>query len=197
MTDDAVPPGGVPVSRERVNICLASSTFWTRELPKYADSKQFWADNWAIAAGILAALTSLAIFPILDDDSTVIEKAFISLVALAAAICALIPRVKNYAELAGAARELSSRYGSLEGDLIDLSNAKPMDQERARTVVVEFQATKEKKDALRGLPDRATVELRRLETERRLAEARSRTAEARTSRPSSNEDRGETAGGAS
>ena len=118
----------------------------------YADSRQLRADFWAIAAGLLAALTSLSIFPVLGDNSTDLQKWAISIVAFLAAICALIPRVKNYGELAGQARELASRYGSLEGDLLDLSKTDPIDQERARTIVTEFQATKEKKDGLRGLP---------------------------------------------
>ena len=178
MTDPAEETHGVPVSMERIGICLASATFWTRELPVYADSRQLRADFWAIAAGLLAALTSLSIFPVLGDGSTDLQKWVISIVAFLAAICALIPRVKNYGELAGQARELASRYGSLEGDLLDLSHAKPMDQERARTVVTEFQATKEKKDGLRGLPDRAHVEIRRAGTEKQLAEARKGVADA-------------------
>src|SRR6185312_2045221 len=141
----------------------ASATFWTRELPIYADGRQRWADAWAIAAGILAAATSLAIFPVLGDDSSDLEKVVVSVVAFAAAICALIPRIRNYGELAGQARELASRYGSLKGDLLDLSKADPVDQERARTIVTEFQAAKEKKDSLRGLPDRTKVELRRID----------------------------------
>ena len=100
-----------------------------------------------------------------------------------AAICALVPRVKNYGELAGAARELASRYGSLEGDLLDLSKADPVDQERARTIVTDFQATKEKKDALRGLPDRTKVELRRIDGEKQLAAARQGLAEVKKGDP--------------
>jgi len=102
----------------------------------------------------------------------------VSAVALAAAICALVPRVRNYAELAGQARELTSRYGGLVGDLIDLAHAQSLDQDRARQVVTEFGSIKEKKDALRGLPDRTTVELRSAEAARELALARAKAAEA-------------------
>ena len=183
MTDPVEETHGVPVSKERIVACLASATFWTRELPIYADGRQRWADAWAIAAGLLAALTSLSIFPVLGDDSTDLQKWAISIVAFAAAICALIPRIRNYGELAGQARELASRYGSLEGDLLDLSKADPVDQERARTIVTEFQAAKEKKDALRGLPDRTKVELRRIDGEKRLAAARKGLAEVKTDDP--------------
>jgi len=183
MTDPVEETHGVPVSKDRIAVCLASATFWTRELPIYADGRQRWADAWAIAAGILAAATSLAIFPVLGDDSSDLEKVVVSVVAFAAAICALIPRIRNYGELAGQARELASRYGSLEGDLLDLSKADPVDQERARTIVTEFQAAKEKKDSLRGLPDRTKVELRRIDGQKRLAAARKGLAEAKPDDP--------------
>ena len=101
-----------------------------------------------------------------------------SAVALAAAICALVPRVKNYAEFAGQARELSSRYGGIVGDLLDLSVANQIDQEQARIVVNEFESIKERKDALRGLPNRARIEIERAEMEEKVAEARAKAAAA-------------------
>jgi len=178
MTDPAESPHGVPVSPERIDDCLRSATFWVNELPRYADRQQQLADNWAILAGVLASLTSLAIFPILGDNSTTLAKGIVSAVALLAAICALVPRVKNYAELAGQARELSSRYGSVTGGLVDLANAQAIDQEQARAIVTEFQSIKEKKDTLRGLPDRATVEIRRIDMDSKVAEAKTRAAQA-------------------
>ena len=178
MTDPAESPHGVPVSPERIDDCLRSATFWVNELPRYADRQQQLADNWAILAGVLASLTSLAIFPVLGDNSTTLAKGIVSAVALLAAICALVPRVKNYAELAGQARELSSRYGSVTGGLVDLANAQAIDQEQARAIVTEFQSIKEKKDTLRGLPDRATVEIRRIDMDSKVAEAKTRAAQA-------------------
>jgi hypothetical protein len=176
MTDPGASPQGVPVTRERIEGCLRSAVFWVNELPRYADQQQRLADSWAIAAGVLAAITSLAIFPVLGDGSSDLEKAIISAFALLAAICALVPRVKNYAELAGQARELSSRYGGVTGDLLDLVKATAIDQEAARVLVTEFGSIKEKKDALRGLPDRETVEIRRADMARRASEARMRAA---------------------
>jgi hypothetical protein len=166
--------GVVPVSRERVETCLRSATFWVVALPKYADRQQRKADLWAIAAGVLAALTGLAIFPVLTDSSTDLEKVLVSLVAFVAAICALVPRVMNYAEFAGQARELSSRYGGVVGDLTDLAQAKSYDSEMARRVVEAFEAIKENKDALRGLPDRAAEEIARIESEMKVLEAQTR-----------------------
>jgi hypothetical protein len=178
MAGPDASPQGVPISRERIDGCLRSAVFWVNELPRYADQQQRLADGWAILAGVLASLTSLAIFPVLNDGSTDAEKLIVSAVALAAAICALVPRVRNYAELAGQARELSSRYGGVTGDLLDLAKARVIDQDAARVLVTEFGTIKEKKDALRGLPDRETVEIRRADMARRAAEARTRAAQA-------------------
>ncbi len=178
MAGPGASPQGVPITRERIEGCLRSAVFWVNELPRYADQQQRLADTWAILAGVLASVTSLAIFPVLDDGSTDLEKAIISSVALLAAICALVPRVKNYAEMAGQARELSSRYGGVTGDLLDLAKAEVIDQEAARALVTEFGSIKENKDALRGLPDREVVEIRRADMARRAAEARLRAAQA-------------------
>jgi hypothetical protein len=163
-----------PVSRDRVEGCLRSATFWVNELPRYADQQQRKADWWAIVSGTLAAFTGLAIFPLITATSTDLQKAFVSVFALAAAVCALVPRVMNYAELAGQARELTSRYGGVVGDLLDLAKADPFQSEAARPVVEAFESVKEKKDGLRGLPDRAAAEIVRLDKERKVIDARSR-----------------------
>jgi hypothetical protein len=114
MTTPPVSPQGVPVSAERIRNCLRSASFWVNELPRYADRQQQRADSWAILAGVLASLTSLAIFPVLTETTTPLAKAIVSAVALLAAICALIPRVKNYAELAGQARAVVTEFGTIK-----------------------------------------------------------------------------------
>jgi hypothetical protein len=173
MADETVQV--VPVSVQRVEDCHESARFWVRELPLYADRNQRLADGWALAAGVLSAVTGLAIFPVLTDTSTDLQKALVAAGALLASVFALVPRIMNYGELAGAARELTSRYGSVLGDLLDLTLAEPFPAEAALVTVTEFEETKAKKDGLRGLPDRTTVQLRRLEAEARLAEAEAQT----------------------
>jgi hypothetical protein len=168
----------VPVTRARIATCLDSAQFWAHELPRYADRQQRRADSWSIAAGALAALTSMSIFPILTANAADWEKWVVSAAAMLAAVCALVPRVRSYGELAGQAREVSSRYGRLTGELMDLARAEYLDQDRARYVVTEFQATKEKKDSLRGLADRSKVEIEFAEISRRAAEAKRRATEA-------------------
>lgn len=143
---------GVPVSRARLERVLSSSERWAVRLPRYADRNQRHADFWALAAGVLAAATSVAIWPVLSEASTPWEKVLVSVASFAAAVCALVPRVKGYAEQAGAARVLGAQYGSLIGRLVDLLDHTPLDQQVAGQVVAEYQSVKEKKDALRGLP---------------------------------------------
>lgn len=159
--------GVVPISRKRVKECEESARFWTSELPRYADRKQAWADFWSILAGILAAVTSLAIFPVLNEGSPDWAKYVVSGFAFVSAICALIPRVKGFAELSGQARELSSRYGGVVGDLLDLVEAPdPFPADAARAVVDEFESIKAKKDSLRGLTERRTTPRRRFSRSR-------------------------------
>jgi hypothetical protein len=183
MVDDVE----VPVSRERVENCLKSATFWVRELPRFADRQQRLADGWSFASGALAAATGLAIFPVLTDTSSDFAKLLVSLAAYLAAIFALIPRIRNYAEIAGQARELTSRYGGVVGDLVDLTKAQPFPADAARAIVTEFEAIKEKKDGLRGLPDRDAVELRRVAAQKRLLEAQAGLAGARSKASSGGE----------
>lgn len=172
--------GTAPVCRERVVECLGSASYWVEELPRYADRNQRKADWWALVSGCLAALTSLAIWPVLTDSSTWWQKSLVSAAAFAAAVCALVPRIWNFAEHAGQARELSSRYGELKGSLKDLAYAHQFDDSVARDVVARFQSTKEKKDALPGLPVRSGSEASAAEEQRRalLAESGMRDAEA-------------------
>ena len=150
----------VPVSAERVKACFESAYFWTEELPRYADGQQRWADAWALIGGIVAAVTSLAVWPGTQgaDDSS---RWLVSAGALAAAICALFPRVMNYGELAGKGRTLASEYGTVLGDLEDLVYAPGFDQTAARRIVKRFETIKSRKDELRGLPDKEKTLLKR------------------------------------
>jgi hypothetical protein len=144
----------VPVSRERLEACRESAKRWAGELPRYADRNQLKADFWAISAGLLAAITSLAIFPVLGEGSGTLEKTTVSVVALASAVCALVPRVKGYGEQAGTARVLAAQYGSVYGRLLDLVKDGSDNQHAAKAVVAEYQSIKEKKDVLRELTTR-------------------------------------------
>jgi hypothetical protein len=102
-------------------------------------------------AGVLASITSLSIFAVLGQGSGILEKTAVSAVALLSAILALVPRVKNYGEMAGTARVLAAQYGSVYGRLLDVVESGAKHQHAARVVVAEFDSIKAKKDALRML----------------------------------------------
>lgn len=162
--DDAVPDSELtaraPVTRDRVEGCSTSARYWARALPHYADKEQRWADVCSLLAGVISAITSLAIWPLVTGvadnkvDSVTVGAIVFSGFALAAAIVALLPRVFNFGEMAGGARELATRYGSMVGELRDLLGEPEFDPFAARPIVDEFEKTKAKKDALRRLPNR-------------------------------------------
>ena len=151
INDDKLPP----ISKERLRLCYERASHWAEVLPAYACRQQFKADNWSLAAGVLAAVTGLAVFPTADNGG-VLETTAISIAAFLAAIFALVPRVKNYGEMAGKAREVAALYGPLKGDLLDalqeLETGQGSDTSR-RKVVEAYQVAKAKKDELRYLPD--------------------------------------------
>jgi hypothetical protein len=156
--------GAVPVSPARVRNCLNSAGFWVSELPRYADKEQRWADVLAVASAIVASITGLSIWPLLETGTDV-GKAIFSAGALFAALLAALPRIFNFAEMAGGARELASRYGAIVGDLVDLDALNGnYNQSAALMVVTEFEATKAKKDNLRRLPDKDRVIAKRRAT---------------------------------
>jgi hypothetical protein len=156
---DNTPPGTsqtaiAPITKVRVAERRDSAEYWVRHLPRYAYSKQRRADGWAIASGVIVALTGLAIWPVATETSAIWIRLVVGGGALAAAICALVPRVYNFGELAGQAREITGRYGNCYGDLVDLDEAAAFNPAAASTVVADFEAAKARKDGLRGVPIR-------------------------------------------
>lgn len=145
-----------PISKARLRMCVDSTTYWAVELPRYANRQQDKADRWALAAGVVGAITGLSAFPTLENTGLWGRVAVAAAAFLAAAL-ALVPRVKNYAEMAGKAREIASAYGPLRGGFVDayaeMETGRGSDDAR-RALVEEFQAVKAKKDELRYLPQR-------------------------------------------
>jgi hypothetical protein len=142
---------GVPVCMKNLAECRDSAYFWVNALPEYADRNQSKADLWSILAGVLAAITGLSIFPVLGQGSGILVKTIVSAVALTSAVSALVPRVKNYGEMAGTARVLAAQYGSVYGRLLDVVESGAKNQHAAKVVVAQFDSIKAKKDALRLL----------------------------------------------
>lgn len=146
------------ISTPRLEECLESAAFWTERLPRYASTQQTKADCWAIAAGVLSAITGLAVWPTFDADSDTAVQLVVSAGAFLTALCVLVPRVKNYAEHAGDARQLTTQYAEVKGQLLDILSlhreGKDVNQETQRSVVATFKVIKSKKDLLRYLPER-------------------------------------------
>ncbi|MBK8447085.1 MAG: hypothetical protein IPL41_10525 [Micropruina sp.] len=151
---NAAHAADIPVSKANVRDCLDSARYWVLLLPAYANDKQRTADRWAIAAGLLAAVTSLTVWATLEESTSNWARAAVAIFSLATAVCALFPRVKNYGEMAGHARELSARYGQILGDLFNLwDHPSALSTPAAHEVITAFDAVKAAKDAnLRDLP---------------------------------------------
>jgi hypothetical protein len=142
-------------SKERVNDCLKSASHWVSELPNYADSQQRRADWFAICAGVVAAVTGASIYPVAENVTNTTARVLLAAPALLAAVLAVFPQVKNYGEMAGRARELSSSYGDMTGRLRDaVSNYDVTDTATLKTTLDDFGNLKAKKDQLRDLPPR-------------------------------------------
>jgi hypothetical protein len=158
---------GLPrVSRRSVLACLNSARYWDAVLPAYANQMQRLADRWAILSGALAAVGGLGVWATISKDARTWAQFVVSAVAFAAAIAALVPRVKSYGEMAGQARQLLPNYGRVEGLLGDvLDNFDTTDDARVRKIVVDFNTVKALKDTtLRHLP-RKPVQPRGLKTD--------------------------------
>ncbi len=112
------------------------------------------ADWFAITASLLGTLTSLAVWTTLADNPNSIAQLSVSVVALLGAAGAAFPRVRNYGEAAGTARELASQYGTLLGRLIDaqLVASDSTMNDAVRNLVGDFESLKARKDQLVPYP---------------------------------------------
>jgi len=153
----------IPISLGNLQECLDSARYWIQFLPAYANSMQRRADGLAIAAGLLAALVGLSVWTTFEQSTSALARWGVVAVSLISATCALLPRVKNYGEMAGHARELQARYGQVSGDLLDLwYDQSALSSSAAHDVIKRFDAIKGAKDAnLRDLPLKPAVKMTR------------------------------------
>jgi hypothetical protein len=144
------------VSEERVLECKASARFWATHLGPYADEMDRRGDAYAIAASVLSAITGLAVWTTLSKSTEMAAVVVVSLVAFSSAVVGQIPKIKGYSECAKTSRELSSAYGDAYGDLCDaaarLKQGDPNAATEAGKMVEEFQAVRDKKEALKPYP---------------------------------------------
>jgi len=144
----------IPVSVASLQECLDSARYWIQLLPAYANAMQRRADLLAISAGLLAAITGLSVWTDFQQSSNAVGRWTVVAVSLLSAMLALMPRVKNYGEMAGHARELSANYGQVSGALLDLwFDRSALGTAEARNTIKRFDQIKAGKDAnLRDLP---------------------------------------------
>jgi hypothetical protein len=161
MMSSTVPPprtigssDEIPISLGNLQECLDSARYWIAFLPEYANAMQRRADRWAIAAGLLAVIAGLSVWATIEQSTSTWARLVVAVVSLGSATCALLPRVKNYGEMAGHARELQARYGQVSGDLLDLwYDQSALSSSEAHDDIKKFDAIKGAKDAnLRDLP---------------------------------------------
>lgn len=144
------------VTLARLLVCLESAAHWADEMPKYAARERRKGNSWAIWSGALAALTGLAVWPLITEQTPpLVAAGLVSGVAFASAICALVLKVNRYTEMAERGQELAGLYGQSLGHLLDLTVAGgPIDQQKAHAAVAVFQQAKVRKDKLDRNPPR-------------------------------------------
>ncbi len=166
------------VTLARLLICLESAAYWYDKMPAYADAERRAGNRWAIGSGALAALTGLAIWPLITSRPRRWSPG---------SSCRgwrrfghMRTRVEGQ-PLHGNGRtrpELAGLYGQSLGPLMDLTTAGGViKQPKARAAVVLFQQTKIRKDKLYRNPPRGEGETSkvadfasRLRTARKMVE---------------------------
>ncbi|WP_127473232.1 hypothetical protein [Microbacterium sulfonylureivorans] len=144
------------VTMARLLVCLESAAHWAEEMPKYAAREKRKGNGWAISSGALAALTGLAVWPLINEQTPpLVAAGLVSAIAFASAICALVLKVNRYTEMAERGQELAGLYGQALGLLLDLTVADgTIDQHKAHAAVAVFQQAKVRKDKLDRNPPR-------------------------------------------
>lgn len=92
-----------------------SASFWQSNLPIYAGEEQGKADRWDLIAGVLAIVTSLAIWGTIAADTGVLSQAAVGAVAFIAGIAAFMPKWGKYSDRALKAAGLGTKYGQAYG----------------------------------------------------------------------------------
>jgi hypothetical protein len=102
----------------------------------------------------------LSVVGTIDKSTRVWAQVLVAVISVSSAIAASVPRVKQYGEMAGHARQLCTTYGKVEGELLNAYECPPAQRSEAvlQKVITNFDAVKSLKDAnLRDLPPRPIV----------------------------------------
>lgn len=161
-TTSAWGDGTLPVSVERLAICRDSAEFWTQRLGTFGEELETKADVYAIVALGLSTLTAGAVWTTVSSSTDVWAQVAVTIIALLAALAVGVPKTRNFSGGAVKASELSTRYGSVYGDLLDAVKALEAHQSIAnddlRRLVEKFESIKAEKDNMHPKPRRLQQE---------------------------------------
>ena len=121
VTDTGESP--IPVSKERLDICLESAEFWAKHLGQYSAKLQARSDFCAIAAPVLSAVTAGSLWAVVTSTKALWAQLLVGAMAALSALFAAAPKARNYKDGAAKAARLNTEYGDLYGSLLDASRA--------------------------------------------------------------------------
>lgn len=143
----AQPEGSVHVP-PLVNALAEDAKKNASGLPQFANRSQRMANRITALSSILAAATSLTIWVTLQQSPAWWAKVIVASAMLAAAVLALLPRIYQWNEHATEARKLSTEYGRLYGDILELedeANRKGFDHAKVTEWRVTLESLKERR----------------------------------------------------
>ena len=156
-------PAIANISEARLNGCIVSANFWAPKLNVYSADMQDLADRYAIIASLISAVTGLAAWGTIAASTKWWGQVLVGVMAFAAAVVAVIPKVRGYSDCALKAASLATEYGQVLGDLEDSLNELQSHDQNAQShsqaAVGEFEKIREKKNNLRPFPKKLAKEL--------------------------------------
>ncbi len=143
-------PNGANISEQRIIECIASARLWSIHIKETVDKMHAIADRYTISAALISAITGLAAWGQVTASTRVWAQILVGVMAIAAAVVAVIPRVKGYSESASKLAPLATKYGAVLGGLLDalseIQMSNPNAQIHAQIAIREFEKVKAEKD---------------------------------------------------
>jgi hypothetical protein len=156
----------IPVSKERLRICLEDAEYWATALGPFSRKLQAKADCWSTAGVTLSALTAGSLWSALSTTSARWAQVLVGAIAVASAGATAWPRARNYGGGATEAAKASAVYGRVYGELLDALNGNGLNGAQLQEIVARYQQAKTQKDAIH--PQAGSHELQKI-IEREMA----------------------------
>lgn len=133
-----------------------SAVFWSEHLGAYGRKMRTRSDNFAIAAAVISTITGAAIWTTVSDSTEVWAQAIVTGMAVAAAVVALVPKLKGYSDCATNIPTVSAKYGrallKLRLAHDKLSAGEPGARDEAIKAIQEFYDVRDEKEKLTPYP---------------------------------------------